>query len=76
MLPHCILKSQFREAIDVCADLLYSGKYELPQVDKQTFKDLLELCTCNVVMKTHNGFYCQIDGLAMGSSLAPLMANA
>ena len=65
-----------REAIDVCADLLYSGKYELPPVDKQTFKDLLELCTCNVVMKTHDGFYRQIDGLAMGSPPAPLMANA
>ena len=27
-----------REAIDVCADLLYFGKYELPPVDKQMLK--------------------------------------
>ena len=64
-----------REAIDVCADLLYSGKHELPPVDKGTFKELLELCTCNFVMKTHDGFYRQIDGLAMGSPPAPPIAN-
>ena len=39
-------------------------------------KVLLELCTCNVVMKTHDGFYRQVDGLAMGSPPAPLIANA
>ena len=64
-----------QEAIDVCADLLYSGKHEVPPVDKETFKELLRLCTCNVVMKTHNGFYRQTDGLAMGSPPAPLLAN-
>ena len=64
-----------QEAIDVCPDLLYSGKHELPPVDKETFKELLRLCTCNVVMKTHDGFYRQTDGLAMGSPPAPLIAN-
>ena len=29
------------EAIDVCTDLLYSGKYTLPPVNKSTFKELL-----------------------------------
>ena len=56
-----------QEAIDVCADLLYSGDHQLPPVDKETFKELLSLCTCNVVMKTHDGFYRQVDSLAMGS---------
>ena len=65
-----------REAIDICADLLYSGDHELSPVDKATFKELLELCTCNVVMKTHDVFYRQVDGLAMGSPPAPLIANA
>ena len=63
------------EAIDTCADLLYSGKHPKPPVDKQTFKDLVRLCTCDVLMKTHDGFYRQIDGLAMGSPPAPLLAN-
>ena len=66
-----------REAIDICADLLYSGDHEQPPVDKATFKELLELCTCNVyIMKTHDGFYRQVGGLAMGSPPAPLIANA
>lgn len=64
-----------QEAINVCSDLLFNGDHELPPVDKETFKTLLELCTCNVVMKTHDGFYRQTDGLAMGSPPAPLMAN-
>ena len=64
-----------QEAIDICADLLYSGEHVQPPVDKQTFKELLELCTCNVLMQTHDGFYRQTDGLAMGSPPAPLLAN-
>ena len=55
--------------------MLYSGKYELPPVDKETFVELLTLSTCNVLMSTHDGFYRQVDGLAMGSSPAPLLAN-
>ena len=62
-----------REAIDVCADLLFE-KVSIP-VDKETFKILAELATCNVVMSTHDGFYRQIDGLAMGSPPAPQLAN-
>ena len=63
------------EAIEVCTDLLYSGEHQLPPVDKETFKELLRLCTCDALMQTHDGFYRQTDGLAMGSPPAPLLAN-
>ena len=63
------------EAIDVCSDLLFSGKYQLPPVNKPTFKKLLEIATCNVLMLTHDGYYRQRDGLAMGSPPAPPLAN-
>ena len=63
------------EAIQVCTDMLYSGKYELPPVDKETFLELLKMCTCNVLFLTHDGYYRQKDGLAMGSPPAPLLAN-
>ena len=63
------------EAIQVCADLLYSGKYEHPPIDKETFTELLQLGTCNVLMQTRDGFYRQTDGLAMGSPPAPLLTN-
>ena len=63
------------EAIEDCANMLYSGRYQVPPVDKETFVQLLTLCTCNVLMQTHDGFYRQVDGLAMGSPPAPLLAN-
>ena len=64
-----------KEAIEVCANLLFEKhKIGLP-VDKQTFMTLAEIATCNVLMSTHDGFYKQIDGLAMGSPPAPQLAN-
>ena len=62
-----------KEAINRCADLLFS-RFILP-VDKETFIILAELASCNVVMSTCDGYYTQIDGLAMGSPCAPLLAN-
>ena len=63
------------EAIQVCADLLYSGRYETPPVDKETFIKLTKIASCDVLMLTHDGFYKQTDGLAMGSPPAPHLAN-
>ena len=39
----------------------------MTQVNKEAFTILAELATANIVMLTHDGPYCQIDGLAMGS---------
>ena len=63
------------EAIQDCTELLYSGRYHKPPVDCQTFIELVSLCCCNVVLLTNDGFYRQVDGLAMGSPLAPQLAN-
>ena len=63
------------EAINVCTDLPFSGKYEIPPVDLDTFKQLLEISSRNVLMLTCDGYYRQVDGLAMGSPPAPLLAN-
>lgn len=63
------------EAISDCTNLLYSGRYKKPPVDINTFRKLLEICSCNVIMLTHDGYYKQTDGLAMGSPPAPLLAN-
>ena len=65
-----------KEAIEYCADILYNGeKDNIPPVNKATFITLAKLSCCNVVMSTHKGAYCQIDGLAMGSPPAPHLAN-
>ena len=63
------------EAIAVCTDLLFSGKYELPPVNKETFIELAKMASCDVIMSTHRGYFKQIDGLAMGSPPAPHLAN-
>ena len=41
------------EAIQVCADLLYSGRYTTPPVDKETFIKLTKIASCDVFMLTH-----------------------
>ena len=46
-----------------------------PPVDKDTFIQLASMASCDVVMSTHDGYYAQIDGLAMGSPPAPHLAN-
>ena len=64
------------EAITVCADLLYNLPYDQrPAVDKDTFVRLAKIASCDVLMSTHDGFYWQRDGLAMGSPPAPHFAN-
>ena len=65
-----------QEAINVCTEKLYNLEEEHhPPVDKETFMMLANIASCNVVMSTHEGFYRQIDGLAMGSPPAPHLAN-
>ena len=63
------------EAIDICSDLLYSGKYQLPPVSKDTFKKLLTISTGDVLMLTHDDYYLQEDSLTIGSPPAPPLAN-
>ena len=64
-----------QEAIDYCTGLLYSGRYDKPPIAKDTFKTLLQMCCKDVLMLTPDGYYRQIDGLAMGSPPAPLLSN-
>ena len=64
------------ESITVCTDLLFNlpVKYH-PPVDRETFMKLATIASCDVVMSTHDGFFKQVDGLAMGSPPAPHLAN-
>ena len=64
-----------KEVLFEAAEKLYSGKFPMPPVDKETFIILAELATTNILMLTHDGPYRQIDGLAMGSQPAPPLSN-
>jgi len=62
------------KAVEDCTKLLFSGRYKLPPADRETFKQLLMVCSSNVLMLTNDGYFRQTDG-SMGSLPAPLIAN-
>ena len=62
-----------KEAINRCANLLFQ-RFAMC-IDKETFITLAQIASCNVLMSTYDGYYTQLDGLAMGSPCAPLLAN-
>ena len=55
---------------------LYSGNLTRPPVNKETFITLLELACKDVVMLTHDKYYCQMEGLALGAKPAPPLSNS
>ena len=63
------------EAIKDAANLLYSGRYETPPVDKGTFIAITKLAVTDVILSSHDGCFRQVDGLAMGSQPTPQLAN-
>ena len=68
-----------KEAINVCTDLLFKDRVIAidsdQYLDKETFKILAELASCDVIFSSHDGYYRQVEGLAMGSAPAPHLAN-
>ena len=68
------------EAIRLASHLLYDRATDWvdgkrPPFNKETFKELLMLACTNSLFQTADGFYRQTDGVAMGSTLGPLLAN-
>ena len=62
------------ESIDLAADILYNSE-EFTPVVKETFKDLMRLAVTDVYFMCDGRWYNQTDGVAMGSSLAVIVAN-
>ena len=64
------------EAIEMCTDLLLALPADKrPSIDEDTFIILAKIASSDVLMSIHDGYYCQTDGLAMGSPPAPHLAN-
>ena len=63
-----------QETINITANLLEKNNL-LGDVSKETMIELLLLATSNVQILTDDGYYTQIDGVAMGSPLGPYLAN-
>ena len=56
-------------------DKIYKDKVIKTKLKKDQFRELLELCTKNMHFSFNNAIYRQVDGVAMGSPLGPVLAN-
>lgn len=64
------------EAVEYTTELMYSPNHDFaPPIDQDTFAKLLKLVCVDVVFSTHQGYFKQVDGVAMGSPVGPLLAN-
>lgn len=64
-----------REAIEITANTVYDNPLHTFPFSKDIFIKLLELATLDSFFVFDHGVYQQIDGVAMGSPLAPALAN-
>ena len=64
------------ETINSCLDNLYrSDEVSPPPIEEPVVKKLLLKCAQDVEFSFNNQMYRQVDGVAMGSPLGPVLAN-
>ena len=63
-----------KEAIKIALQKLYSQESP-PEIQRATMKRLLNMAISKVYFKCNDSWYVQVDGLAMGASLAVILAN-
>ena len=65
--------------IDATIDIIIEHIYEFKEIDtritKNEMRELILLCTKNVHFTFNDETFTQVDGVAMGSPLAPILAN-
>ena len=61
------------ETIDICVKKLF--KTLVKGIPKNDFRDLLNLAAKESFFTFNNKFYIQVDGVAMGSPLGPILTN-
>ena len=64
-----------KETIEIILKRICINKEIITDIPKQEMKELLILCTKNVHFTFNNDTYIQVDGVAMGSPLGPVLAN-
>ena len=62
------------EAIEIALRSLYSSDHA-PEISRSTLKALLKLALTNVWFKCNERWFCQLNGLAMGTSPAVTLVN-
>ena len=71
---YIITNEPLDETIQICLDILYSLP-DRPQLPRSVLKDLLQFATKKSHFLFDGQFYDQIDGVAKGSPLDPVLAN-
>ena len=61
--------------IDICIGCLYESVTVIGGIRRNTMRELLVRATTDVEFSFNNIIYQQIDGVAMGSPLGPILAN-
>ena len=64
-----------KETIDIILNKIYDEKKIERNIPRNIMQDLLYLCTKHVDFTYGGKIYIQIDGVAMGSLLDPVLAN-
>ena len=63
------------EVIDICMDHLFHSDITSPNISEEVCRELLNMATVNVEFSFNDHMYRQVDGVAMGSPLGPILAN-
>ena len=63
------------KTVDICMDRLYRSSLTPPSIPEKVLRHLIKLCVVNNTFVFNGKVYEQIDGVAMGSSLGPILAN-
>ena len=65
------------ETIDICLDRLYRSDNPgmAPSIPEHVLRRLIELCVCDNLFVFNGKVYAQTDGVAMGNSIGPILAN-
>ena len=63
------------ETINICVDTVFLRKKKVKGLLKRHFKEMLTLATKSSCFIFNDSYFCQIDGVAMGSPLGPTLAN-
>ena len=64
-----------QRTINIILDRVYDNKLIATQLKKQILEKLIKNACSKTVFSANNKLYQHIDGVSMGSSLSPLVAN-
>ena len=64
------------ETIHICVNELFKSNGSIHGLNKKQITKMLSLTTKESIILFDMAFYMQVDGVAMGSSLGPSLANA